>query len=693
MGEKGMKKRNQFFTACMAVLCGIVMTVSAAPVFGQTVSTQSTDPVDYEPVSYGGSTYAIVLSSRNADGRLTSSLNFSHVLDLKDNTTAKPLSQNVNTVVFEIVKNSQGQYVVNDEASADVYAALNLSVIYQVANQTYFTASDGGTDANNGLPVLHLAATSQVAVSWTSILAQVTYTLDGSSHAVTLKGELGVEERQASTTERPADDTTDKLNTYLVSLGDTIAADTTEFYTSGNNTLTIDLAAGTYEGTIVIPQTVVGYVALAGKSGSAGTTTIHGGIDIQGCIFGLSNLIFTAPAADNTAALGKVGVWCSGAYVGGNIWNSQFSGYDYAVYADPGYILPSRMNTFQNNGVAIYINPSMSAKSHTYFANLVRTRFQNNGTALQIAVLPGDKDHYGFRMNTCDFIDNTQDIVGPSTGGKFYFYRNFFGSADTSGTVTSRTPVCSGSTVVVYPVFAAPVSKTGTGTLTVPLSVAEIAVQQADAGKLDISLSSLQTRTSPLTIRLESNGVLKGSWQIPTQVVTTAALTPQGETDSAFNPGVTITASGSVTTVTPAASDTALQALKPILTIPYSGTTPTVQNSAGTTIRATLSDGSLSFPVESGGAYTVVMGIGIGAVQVNGTAVSVITAGFPTDAVVLVAGYDTNGHLAGIARGTRTEETSGLFSATLPTAAASVKVFAMDENCTPLTTQWTSSKQ
>ncbi len=177
----------------------------------------------------------------------------------------------------------------------------------------------------------------------------------------------------------------------------------------------VQLASTTYEGSIVIPALASTFPLRLQLVGSDdGATDVKGGIDLNGCpALYVISVNFMSDGTITSALYNG----------GGYVENCTFQDYDVAVNSTRDLINCRGHNLFVNNQIAVCVNTEASAMTGIVQWN--QNTFVGNGIAIQIKSL-GNCVPYNFRIYNCNFIDNGYDC-DVQTGGKYYFYRNYFG--------------------------------------------------------------------------------------------------------------------------------------------------------------------------------------------------------------------------------------------------------------------------
>ena len=251
--------------------------------------------------------------------------------------------------------------------------------------------------------------------------ADLSITVNGETTTADVSQYCFADVRVMETIDRPAGDTVTDLNNYLQN----------ELYTNrvAKGVYTINLASTTYTGTIVIPT---GFeekdgqeVELILAGAENGNTVIRGGIDLNGNYLGnLENITFdgnksTASALYNGSCL--------------NMSGCTFQGYTgAAVDGSSGMMTVTSGNVFLDNTIAVKINAA--AWGDHFSTNLnpwLNNTYIKNGTAVQILSLNEAVSSHNLRLYDSDFIDNGTDFDA-QCGGTLYFYRNYFGSFESS---------------------------------------------------------------------------------------------------------------------------------------------------------------------------------------------------------------------------------------------------------------------
>lgn len=211
---------------------------------------------------------------------------------------------------------------------------------------------------------------------------------------------------------------------------------------------TVNLAAGTYDGTIVIPkETGSGrlIVILKGSSEEGGTT-ICGGIQSDNDTLSIQNVRFTGAGAEQET-------WPDGtpnyALYGAGRANSvrcTFEDYDRAVVWTEGRRMFGIDNVYTNNHIAWYVDFQYSSGGNT---DATGTTFEDNFCAIYIKSL-GDTRYTNeitdvIRFNR--FIGNTTDVHN-LTGRWWFIPANYFNHTVLG--ITTEIPSVIG-TVFCYP--------------------------------------------------------------------------------------------------------------------------------------------------------------------------------------------------------------------------------------------------
>lgn len=161
-------------------------------------------------------------------------------------------------------------------------------------------------------------------------------------------------------------------------------------------------------------------------------STIVGGVKLMNIMTSIENICFLAPEAENTVAVthGKdyAAAWW--------IQNCAFIGYDVAVdCAGKSFTIPSSGNFFMDNGVALRIDCGDVGMPNPN-SQIGNSVFLYNDTAVQVVKLPDTLMRYNFRIENCDFLNNTCDFDVPE-GKPYYFHQNYFGDTG-SGLAAAR---------------------------------------------------------------------------------------------------------------------------------------------------------------------------------------------------------------------------------------------------------------
>ena len=246
----------------------------------------------------------------------------------------------------------------------------------------------------------------------TKIYAKISGTANGEPFEAEICTSYFIGLTNIGSSTRPADDTVEKLNAYLVALA-------SEIGTQGV-LQTINLAATTYTGTIVIPESLKAPNAclhIFGASGRGQKTVVEGSIDLNGAhIEEMGHIHFRAAEGQTTPALYGSDIL--------KLHSCSFYDYDVALNSKEG-LLNIYQNVFVNNGVAARVELE-KVDNKLSSADWRNNTFINNETAVQIISLCGRISPYFFRVYDSNFINNGTDIDA-QCGGTLYMYRNYFG--------------------------------------------------------------------------------------------------------------------------------------------------------------------------------------------------------------------------------------------------------------------------
>ena len=393
---------------------------------------------------------------------------------------------------------------------------------------------------------------------------------------------------------RPEGDTVAALNADL-------AAKVENLPEGEQGIINIVLADGEYVGEIVVPESLSerGNYEIYMQPADGERTTIAGGIDLNGAQAVISDVDFIAPESSSGETCAIQDGFCGP-------WGCTFQGYDVALYATSGTMCPQYC-VFADNGVAMLVDIENARAQNRN--SMVGNVFINNGTAVEVLSLSNFVGTYYFRIADSNFVDNevTFDVDVPGT---LYLYRNYYGvsivnmsSAQILEAIRERNQLFNGilfsaphveagagTTVVtnprwyfpyferdmVYPTLpaasssgssgsggAAALAETGEGDenyLTIDWSQPTVIINTEDGLTIDASAFAEETDAPKIITVVNEQGETVAVWNLGTQRV---------EFEGDFDARVEVSeAAGGAKTVTVRASEAALSALQPTLTIP-----------------------------------------------------------------------------------------------------------------------------
>ena len=228
-------------------------------------------------------------------------------------------------------------------------------------------------------------------------------------------------------------DTLDKLNAKLKEIIEEASTEPQWYY--------VYLPLQTYEGTVVIPKEGTNsgrkIVYLCGSTASSGTkTTIKGGIRSDNDLLVVQNIHFTgAGRSMETLADGKTPN--SALYGSGKVDSEgcTFEEYDKAVVWEGNRRMFGRVNRYQNNNIAWYVDLSNGDVSGS--TQGVETTFENNSCAIYVESV-GNLEYTGeitdYTGNNV-FRNNATDIRNDS-GRPWFMPANYFVQTDETGNET-----------------------------------------------------------------------------------------------------------------------------------------------------------------------------------------------------------------------------------------------------------------
>lgn len=393
---------------------------------------------------------------------------------------------------------------------------------------------------------------------------------------------------------RPEGDTVAALNAAL-------AAEVEKLPEGEQGIINIVLADGEYEGEIVIPESLAGRgnYEIHMRPADGERTTIAGGIDLNGAQAVISDVDFIAPESSSGETCAIQDGFC-------DPWGCTFQGYDVALYATSGTMCPQYC-VFADNGVAMLVDIENARDQNRN--SMVGNTFINNNTAVGVLSLSDFVSPYYFRITDSNFVDNEVafDVDVPGT---LYLYRNYYGvstvnmsSAQIFEAIRSRNQLFNGilfsaphveagagTTVVtnprwyfpyferdmVYPTLPAASSSGSSGSggaaalaetgeqyenyLTIDWSQPTVIINTEDGLTIDASAFAEETDAPKIITVVNEQGETVAVWNLGTQSV---------EFEGGFDARVEVSeAAGGAKTVTVRASEAALSALQPTLTIP-----------------------------------------------------------------------------------------------------------------------------
>lgn len=393
---------------------------------------------------------------------------------------------------------------------------------------------------------------------------------------------------------RPEGDTVAALNAAL-------AAEVEKLPEGEQGIINIVLADGEYEGEIVIPESLAGRgnYEIHMRPADGERTTIAGGIDLNGAQAVISDVDFIAPESSSGETCAIQDGFC-------DPWGCTFQGYDVALYATSGTMCPQYC-VFADNGVAMLVDIENARDQNRN--SMVGNTFINNNTAVGVLSLSDFVSPYYFRITDSNFVDNEVafDVDVPGT---LYLYRNYYGvstvnmsSAQIFEAIRSRNQLFNGilfsaphveagagTTVVtnprwyfpyferdmVYPTLPAASSSGSSGSggaaalaetgeqyenyLTIDWSQPTVIINTEDGLTIDASAFAEETEAPKIITVVNEQGETVAVWNLGTQSV---------EFEGGFDARVEVSeAAGGAKTVTVRASEAALSALQPTLTIP-----------------------------------------------------------------------------------------------------------------------------
>ena len=393
---------------------------------------------------------------------------------------------------------------------------------------------------------------------------------------------------------RPEGDTVEALNADL-------AAKVEKLPEGEQGIINLVLVDGEYVGEIVIPESLAGRgnYEIHMRPADGERTTIAGGIDLNGAQAVISDVDFIAPESSSGETCAIQDGFCGP-------WGCTFQGYDVALYATSGTMCPQYC-VFADNGVAMLVDIENARDQNRN--SMVGNTFINNNTAVQVLSLSDFVSPYYFRITDSNFVDNEVafDVDVPGT---LYLYRNYYGvstvnmsSAQIFEAIRSRNQLFNGilfsaphveagdrTTVVtnprwffpyfdpeqVYPTLPAASSSGSSGSggaaalaetgeqyenyLTIDWSQPTVIINTEDGLTIDASAFAEETDAPKIITVVNEQGETVAVWNLGTQSV---------EFEGDFDARVEVSeAAGGAKTVTVRASEAALSALQPTLTIP-----------------------------------------------------------------------------------------------------------------------------
>ena len=204
-------------------------------------------------------------------------------------------------------------------------------------------------------------------------------------------------------------------------------------------TFVLQLPAVTYDDIIEVNLDGIEFEIEGTTDASGKTTTMPGMWLHKNTYFFLSDINFEAVPGITQEYAGEVftcGILANSEQIHdglGDVYTVHgctFTGFDYGVRNTPyGYVCVGGRNYFRDCNVAYLIDcagkTGGNANDTTY-----NTIFENCKTAVMILGLPEYITPYDYRILYCDFINNEVDF-NVQAAGKFYFYRNFYGTMGT----------------------------------------------------------------------------------------------------------------------------------------------------------------------------------------------------------------------------------------------------------------------
>ena len=393
---------------------------------------------------------------------------------------------------------------------------------------------------------------------------------------------------------RPEGDTVEALNADL-------AAKVENLPEGEQGIINIVLADGEYVGEIVVPESLSerGNYEIHMRPADGERTTIAGGIDLNGAQAVISDVDFIAPESSSGETCAIQDGFC-------DPWGCTFQGYDVALYATSGTMCPQYC-VFADNGVAMLVDIENARDQNRN--SMVGNTFINNNTSVGVLSLSNFVSPYYFRITDSNFVDNEVafDVDVPGT---LYLYRNYYGvstvnmsSAQIFEAIRSRNQLFNGilfstphveagdrTTVVtnprwyfpyferdmVYPTLPAASSSGSSGSggaaalaetgeqyenyLTIDWSQPTVIINTEDGLTIDASAFAEETDAPKIITVVNEQGETVAVWNLGTQSV---------EFEGGFDARVEVSeAAGGAKTVTVRASEAALSALQPTLTIP-----------------------------------------------------------------------------------------------------------------------------
>ena len=354
--------------------------------------------------------------------------------------------------------------------------------------------------------------------------------------------------------------------------------------------------------------------------GSGAETVLRGSIRYEASGCGrIEQLTFSAPSQGSGTALSGPGAF--------SVSGCTFSGYAVAVLAESG------RGRWDNN------------------------RFLNNGTAVRAEGLSEDTTPCDFRLQDSDFIGNTVDFDVSAAPGDYYFYRNFFGAAETS----ARSPVKKeGQNIRLhcYPARKHPITG-GDATLilgsenTVLNDISgELPVSEIPSGTVIRVVSDPGSGAALLAVWTFGGGIDDGDVdRIPDPPAASGSGDGALSAAAGFDAGLTLTRTGGTMTVAlPAANEPILQELRPTLTVfcPDSWGTAAV-TLGGTPVQSSFAGHAASFTAAAAGVYTLTdptyLPPSITSVNAASAAVSVTLDRPETGTVLYLASYAADGRM------------------------------------------------